>query len=380
MRQTYAEQERSNLQVNMETNIANLNAIATLPQGHRGFVLVVDDEDQNRMLLRDPLEARGYEIAEAENGEQALQRVVERLPDVILLDVMMPGMDGFDVCRRLKNDPKTAPIAVLMVTALSERKQRMIGIAAGANDFLNKPVDLQDLTLRVRNAVCTRRLFGQLQAEQEKSERLLLNILPQPIAERMKKGETNISDYHPDVTVLMADLVGFSRLSAQVGPEQMVCLLNEIFSAFDGLVEKRGLERIKTIGDAYMVAGGLSSAHADHCEAIADLALDLNAEIARFNCAYNTSFRIRTGISTGPLIAGVIGRKKISFDLWGDTVNLACRLGAVAKGGTIAVAEPAYERLKHRFRFERKWVVETTGHSPVTAYDLGEHVRSGRER
>jgi DNA-binding response OmpR family regulator len=153
-----------------------------------GFVLVVDDEEHNRTLLRDPLEARGYEIAEAENGLQALQLIAERQPDAVLLDLMMPKLDGFEVCRRLRKSAKTAHIPVLMISALSERKERLMGIEAGASDFLNKPIDIQDVILRVRNAVYAKHLHDQLQAEQAKSEKLLLNILPRPIAERMKKG------------------------------------------------------------------------------------------------------------------------------------------------------------------------------------------------
>ncbi len=358
----------------MQTETLTTPPISAPAPSHRGFVLIVDDEEQNRMLLRDSLEARDYEIAEAENGEQALEQVAQRPPDVILLDVMMPKMDGFEVCRRLKTDPNTAAIPILMVTALGERKERMIGIAAGANDFLSKPVDLQDLTLRVRNSVHSRRLFDQLRAEQEKSQGLLLNILPHAIAERMKQGEATIADHHADVTVLVADLVGFSALSAHIGPEEVVCLLNEIFSAFDILVEKRGLEKIKTIGDAYMVAGGLTIPHQDHCGAMAELALDFNTEIGRLNSAYNTSIRIRIGISTGPLVAGVIGRKKISFDLWGDTVNQAFGLGAIAEGGTVTVSEPVRERLKARFLFRQKRVVVIKGRAAVTVYDLADRI------
>lgn len=354
----------------MNTEIAKSKPSQIVPTRHRGSVLVVDDEEQNRMLLRDPLEAHGYQVVEAENGEQALQGVAEHHPDVILLDVMMPGMDGFEVCRRLKADPATASIPILIVTALSERKERMMGIAAGANDFLNKPVDLQDLTLRVRNAVFTKQLFGQLQVEQQKSERLLLNILPKAIAERMKHGDVNIAEHYPDVTVLVADLVGFTVLSAHIGPEQVVSLLNEIFSAFDLLVEKRGLEKIKTIGDAYMVAGGLTSHQADHGEAMAALALELRDEIERLNRDYATSLRIRIGISTGSVIAGVIGRKKFSYDLWGDTVNLACQLESTGEGGSITVAEATYQRLRDKFCFVRKNEISIKGRGEVIAYDL----------
>jgi class 3 adenylate cyclase len=335
-----------------------------------GFVLVVDDEEQNRTLLRDPLEARGYEIAEAENGLQALQKVAERPPDVILLDLMMPKMDGFEVCRRLKKDLKTAHIPILMVTALSERKERLMGIEAGANDFLNKPIDIQDVILRVGNAVYAKHLQDQLQAEQEKSERLLLNILPKPIAERMKKGETNIADSYPDVTVLLADLIGFTTLSAHIGPEQIVQLLNEIFSAFDLLAEKHGLEKIKTIGDAYMVVGGISFPRPDHAEASAELAINMQEEIQRFNQQYNTSVRLCVGICTGPVVAGVIGRGRFAYDLWGETVNLAYRLESTGEAGKIQIAESTYERLKHKYQFEPKHSIDVKGHGHLSAYWL----------
>src|SRR5688500_4932771 len=178
-----------------------------------GYVLVVDDEEPNRSLLRDTLEARHYEVNEAEDGFSALESAAAHVPDVVLLDVMMPKMDGFTVCRQLKRDPKTAAVPVIMITALSERKERLMGIEAGANDFLNKPVDLQEVILRVGNAVYTKRLYDQVQIEQQKSERLLLNVLPKRIAERMKAGETNIAETFADVTILFADLVGLDRKS-----------------------------------------------------------------------------------------------------------------------------------------------------------------------
>jgi adenylate cyclase len=354
----------------MQSNVLDRKPLPNRPAHHRGFVLIVDDEEPNRLLLRDVLEAHGYEIAEAENGEQALDILAGRSPDVILLDVMMPKVDGFEVCRRLKKAGRTPPIPILMVTALSERKERMMGIAAGANDFLTKPVDLQDLTLRVGNAVYAKRLFDQLQAERERSEQLLRDILPKRISDRLKKGETNIAEHHPDVTVLLADLVGFTTLSAHIAPEQVVYLLNEIFSAFDVLAEKHGLEKIKTIGDAYMVVGGISPARPDHADAIAELALDMKAEIEQFNRQYNTSIHIRTGISTGPVIAGVIGRKKFAYDLWGDTVNLACRLESIGQAGGIQMSEATYERLKGKYRFGDARSAHIKGRGTETVYSL----------
>jgi len=336
----------------------------------RGLVMVVDDEEQNRTLLRDPLEARGYKVIEVENGISALQKVEEEIPDVILLDLMMPKMDGFEVCRRLKKYWKSAHVPILVLTALSDRKERLMGIEAGANDFLTKPVDIQDVIMRVSNAVYAKRLHDQLQAEREKSERLLRNMLPQPIAERMKKGEINIAEHHPEVTLLIADLVGFTSLTASVDPVQIVSLLNEIFSAFDVLAEKRGLEKIKIIGDAYMVAGGIHSHQSDHAGAIAELAIAFQKQIGRFNEQYGTSFRIRIGIHTGPIVAGVIGRKTFAYDVWGETVNTACRLESTGKPGAIQISESTYNHLKQKYKFGAKHSVDLKDHGTLSAYWL----------
>jgi class 3 adenylate cyclase/ActR/RegA family two-component response regulator len=337
-----------------------------------GFVLVVDDEEQNRTLLRDPLEARGYEIAEAENGMQALRKIALRPPDAILLDLMMPEMDGLEVCRHLRRDIRTAHIPVLIITALSARGDRLLGIQAGANDFLNKPIDLQEVILRVGNAVYAKHLHDGLIAEQAKSEGLLLNILPKLVAERMKKGEINIAENHPDVTVLVADLVGFASLSSHIEPEQVVLLLNEIFSAFDLLVERHRLEKIKTVGDSYMVAGGIFSLRPDHPEAVAALAIDLREEIERFNEQNGTSIRLRMGICTGPVVSGVIGRQKFAYDVWGETVNLAYRMESTGKAGRIQISESTRERLKDKFHLDRNRASPADGQNDPPAYWLGD--------
>lgn len=352
------------------TTLPSLASSVTKTRPCRGIVLLVDDEEQNRTLLRDPLQLNGYEVIEADNGIEALQKVEERTPDVILLDLMMPKMDGFEVCRQLKVHQNTAHVPILMLTALSERKERLTGIAAGANDFLTKPVDIHDVILRVRNAVEAKKLHDQLQVEREKSEQLLRNMLPHPVAERMKNGEVNIADYHPDVTVLVADLVGFTALAAAIDPIQVVNLLNEIFSAFDVVSEQHGLEKIKTIGDAYMAAGGIYSHESDHALAIADLAFLLQKELKRINDQYNTAIQMRIGINTGPLVSGVIGRKTFAYDVWGDTVNLACRLESSGQPGRIQVSESTYTRLRHKYKLEKRESSETEGQEFGTGYWL----------
>jgi class 3 adenylate cyclase len=344
------------------------------PAPSPGFVLVVDDERLNRVLLRDPLEARGYEVEEAENGLEALQKIAARPPDVILLDLMMPKMDGIEVCGKIRKYHKTAHLPILMITALSDRGDRLMAIHAGANDFLNKPIDVQDVILRVGNAIYAKHLHDQLVAEQEKSERLLLNILPKAIAARMQKGETNIADRHEDATVLVANMVGFTSLSAHIDPWQIVQLLNEVFSSFDILVERQGLEKIKTMGDAYMVAGGISNPRPDHAEAVAELAISLREEVVRLLYYYDTSIRFRIGISSGPVIAGVIGRHKFAYDVWGETVNLACRLESTAEAGKIQVSDSTYERLREIYQFER--TTDSSVHQPnhPPSYWLGQRI------
>jgi len=319
-----------------------------------GLVMVVDDEEQNRTLLRDSLEARGYRVVEAENGISALRQVEEQTPDVILLDVMMPKMDGYDVCRRLKKYWKSAHVPILVLTALSDRQDRLMAIEAGANDFLTKPLDLQDVILRVGNAVYAKRLHDQLKAERERSERLLRDILPKPIAERMRNGEVNIAESHSEVTVLVADVVGFTSLTANVDPVQIVNLLNEIFSSFDMLVEERGLEKIKVIGDAYMVAGGIYTHESDHAEVMAELALAFNEDMQQINELYHTRIQIRIGINTGPLVAVVIGRNTFAYDIWGETVSAACRMESNGQPGRILVGQSTYQHLKDKYKFETR--------------------------
>jgi class 3 adenylate cyclase len=209
-----------------------------------------------------------------------------------------------------------------------------------------------------------------LRAEKEKSELLLLNILPSEIANRLKYETDSIADSFADVTVLFADIVGFTELSCSVTPIELVKLLNRIFSTFDLLAEKHGLEKIKTIGDAYMVVGGLPTPRADHAEAMANMALDMQREIAHFNAKTGNTFSIRIGINTGPAIAGVIGIKKFIYDLWGDTVNTASRMESHGIPGSIQVTQVTYERLRENYLFEERGVIQVKGKGEMTTYLL----------
>jgi len=209
-----------------------------------------------------------------------------------------------------------------------------------------------------------------LQLEQERSERLLLNVLPAPIATRLKAGEAVIADAFLDVTVLFADIVDFTRRSQRIGPAQVVATLNELFSAFDQLAQRHGLEKIKTIGDAYMVAGGLPQPRPDHAEAIAELALAMQAEVTRRADPSGQPLRVRIGIDTGPVEAGVIGTAKFSYDLWGDTVNTASRMESHGIAGCIQVTERTYQRLRDGYRFQRRGPIPVRGMGEMVTWFL----------
>ncbi|MEY3869645.1 MAG: hypothetical protein RLZZ338_3536 [Cyanobacteriota bacterium] len=209
-----------------------------------------------------------------------------------------------------------------------------------------------------------------LQEAQEKSDRLLLNILPEPIAQKLKDGQKNIADGFAEVTILFADIVGFTEMSAQIMPEDLVKFLNEIFSAFDELTERYGLEKIKTIGDAYMVVGGLPIPNKDHAESIAEIALKMQEEVANFNARHSTAISIRIGINTGPVIAGVIGTKKFIYDLWGDAVNTASRMESHGIPGAIQVTKSTYERLKDKYTFSERGNIYIKGKGEMFTYLL----------
>jgi class 3 adenylate cyclase len=202
------------------------------------------------------------------------------------------------------------------------------------------------------------------------SDGLLLNVLPRSIAERLKRGPGIIAERYDDVSVLFADIADFTPFAERTNPEQVVGVLDEIFSAFDVLTERHGLEKIKTIGDAYMVAGGLPEPRADHADAVAALAIEMQAELARLSDALGLGLAIRVGIDSGPVVAGVIGRRKLIYDLWGDTVNTASRMESHGVVGRIQVTEATCQRLRDRYRFEQRGEIEVKGKGPIRTYLL----------
>ncbi len=214
------------------------------------------------------------------------------------------------------------------------------------------------------------RVLEALRVEQERSERLLLNVLPATIAQRLKETPGVIADGFDAVTVLFADIVGFTAFTDAHSPADVVAVLNELFSRFDELADRHGVEKIKTIGDAYMVVAGLPVPRADHQEAIAEMALDICDAVARFRNETGTTLALRVGISSGPVVAGVIGQRKFSYDVWGDTVNMASRMEAHGIADHIQVTPAVYTRLRNDYEFRERGTVDVKGKGPITTYLL----------
>ncbi|MGC1246351.1 MAG: adenylate/guanylate cyclase domain-containing protein [Spirulinaceae cyanobacterium] len=221
----------------------------------------------------------------------------------------------------------------------------------------------RDITERLR-------VEKALRIEQEKAEKLLLNILPSSIAEQLKAQKSTIAENFAEVTVLFADIVGFTKIAASITPSKLVEILNLIFSEFDQLIGKHNLEKIKTIGDAYMVVGGLPLPRDDHANSIAQMALDMQAAISQVSIRTQNDFSLRIGIHTGPVVAGVIGKKKFSYDLWGDTVNIASRMESHSLPGKIQVSEVTYQLLQDQYLLKERGQVYIKGMGQMKTYFL----------
>lgn len=535
---------------------------------YQADILVVDDTPDNLRLLIRILQKQGYKVRPVTNGFSALEAIQSSPPDLILLDIMMPDIDGYELCQKLKAEPQFSQIPIIFLSALEEGINKAKAFEVGGSDYITKPFQMKEVLARVSNQLAVRSLQIQLQEnnqklteqnvqlhqeiaerrqvemetrlllratqaisksenfesaidlilrlicetiewnlgeawipssdgqvlkcalgryasdlsfsefrqtscqlsfqpgvgmpgriwlgqqsewiddvstapeqvflrsqiaanvglkaafgvpiladnqvlavlifyrdqnldcqprllelvsavatqlgaliqrkqaeeslrlQQKQTERLLLNILPKPIAERLQKEQKLIADHFDEVSVLFADLVGFTEFSAHKTPTQLVEILNGIFCEFDRLSESHGLEKIKTIGDAYMVVGGLPTARGDHAQAIALLALEMQSALTQFNLKIGESFQLRIGIHSGSVVAGIIGISKFSYDLWGDTVNVASRMESNGMPGKIQVTGATYERLKEQFIFEERGMIEVKGKGKMLTYWL----------
>ncbi len=357
-------------------------------------ILVADDSRDTRRVIVQTLTKLGYEnLCEAQDGSEAMEILRRQEFDLLVLDIEMPKMDGYDVLGALKADPALCHLPVIVASGLNQLDAVVKCIELGAEDFLPKPVNPVILHARIAASLERKRLrdFERLQLlesqlerqlleiEKEKSERLLLNILPVAIAERLKRESGIIAERHASVTVLFADIIDFTSFANLTDPEDLVSLLNDLFSRFDQVAERHGLEKIKTIGDSYLVVGGLLNPKSNHAVAVAEMALEMLTALGELNQERGTNLSLRIGLNSGPVVAGVIGRKKFAYDLWGAAVNVANRMQSSGLPNRIQVPAGMIELLGDKFLLTERGVVDCKGLGQIRTYLLDRRKDSGTE-
>jgi class 3 adenylate cyclase len=353
----------------------------TMLQGAR--LLVVDDSKLMRMGITRSLRQLGIEHIElASNGREALQLLSQEAFDLMLLDVEMPEMTGLEVLADMQKKPELRGFPVIVISGGQDIEDVVRCIEMGAEDYLPKPFSPVLLKARLTTSIEKKRLrdletmqrqqlqiqHKQLAHEQNKTENLLLNILPTSVTQRLKGGEKRIADAHQDVTVLFADLVGFTELSKGMSAAKLVDMLDEIFSSFDAIVGEAGVEKIKTIGDSYMLVGGAPEPREDHAQAVVNVAFAMLSAIQNINHQHGTQLQIRVGVNSGPVVAGVIGMHKFTYDLWGNTVNIASRMESTGAVGKIHISPSTAERLDNKFVLQERGAITIKGIGPLETF------------
>jgi adenylate cyclase len=317
-------------------------------------ILVVDDNEDNRYTLARRLRREGWtDLVMAENGRQALDRIAKERFDLILLDIMMPEVNGYEVLERLKADPGTRDIPILMISALSEIESVVRCIELGAEDYLPKPFNPVLLRARIGACLEKKRLHDQelshiaeIERQRRRAEALLHAILPAQAVAELESSQAVTPRRHEDVVVVFADVVGFTALCDRLAPEKVVANLHVLASTFEDITEKCGLEKIKTVGDGLLATAGLLLPNPDPVMASIGCAASIIASARRLPLPWD----VRVGIHVGPVVAGVIGRQKFSFDIWGDTVNVAARLAGYGACAGINMSMAAYKRVGTRIQ------------------------------
>lgn len=309
------------------------------------------------------------------------EKVVARFPDQNPNPVFRLTREGFLSYANEASGPIVRGLGLAVDEALPEALREQVLAAADGQRGETLEIESEDRTFLLK-PVWVREfdfinVYGtditdsrELVKAHREIESLLLNILPEPVARRLRQGERVIADRFDDVTLLFADIVGFTQLSNGLAAADLVAILNQVFSAFDELVQRHGLEKIKTIGDAYMVVGGLPERMDDHLARVADMALELRDELARATSATGAEIHFRIGMHCGPVVAGVIGVTKFIYDVWGDTVNTASRMESTGLPDRIQVTEQVHERLRDRFAFEGRGLIDVKGKGPMLTYFL----------
>ena len=319
-------------------------------------ILIVDDISKNIQLAASILKGENYNLSFATNGKMALQRCSVVEFDLILLDVMMPDMDGFEVCEKLKQDDRTKDIPIIFLTGKTDTESVIKGFEIGGVDYITKPFNGAELKIRVQTHI-------NLRLEQRKNFKLLNNILPVKAIQHLKNNDRVPAEKYKNVAILFSDLKKFTEVSSTVTPEEILNELNDIFTNFDEIMEHHHCERIKTIGDAYMAVSGMceSTANENSTDNILRAAIEMQYYLKNRKSLINNQWEMRIGINTGNVIGGIVGVKKYMYDIFGETVNIAARMEQFSKPGKINLSEKSYNIIKDKYDFEKREIIKVKG-------------------
>lgn len=329
-------------------------------------VLVVDDVDANVKLLEARLTADYFEVRTARSGREALEICANERADVVLLDVMMPGMDGYEVCRRLKANPVTRDIPVIFLTAKTDATDEENGFEVGAVDYIHKPFSGPIVLARVRTQLALQDALAQAREAQNQADELLHALLPKKAADEIRSIGTVIPRRYDNVAVLFCDVTNFTSYCDKHEPEDVVSRLDALFVIFERVTARHGLEKIKTIGDGFMAAGGLLHEIQDPIGS----AVRCGLEMASTLIDARLGWEVRVGVHAGPVVAGVVGQERYQFDIWGDTVNVAARMSDKSKPGHVAVTKAVWEQVASRFEAEDFGDMEVKGKGTIAVFGI----------
>ncbi len=327
-------------------------------------ILIVDDEPFNVDYLEQELEDLGHPTISAGNGMEALDLIGTEEPDLVLLDIMMPEMDGFQVLERLKSRETTRHIPVIMISALDDMSSVVKCIELGAEDYLTKPFDPVLLKSRIGASLEKKFYLQQIQQERVRSDELLHAILPMRIAQELKETHKVRPRRYENVAVLFCDIVGFTPYCESHEPEEVVANLSEMIETFEQITISHGLEKINSFADEFMAAGGIGDEFQDPVMDCVQCGLDMIEAMHHLD----TQWQVRVGIHVGPVLAGIVGKRKFLFGLWGDTVNTAARVQSHGVVGTVNISKEAWEQVADRCQGKSQGTIALKGKGPMELY------------
>ena len=337
----------------------------------RVSILVVDDSKSNREMLASMLSREGnQDVDEADSALNAIDRLKEKDYDLILLDLMMPEISGDMLLGMLKGSSQWRHIPVVVISGATDIDNAIRCIELGAEDYLSKPINRVLLKARIGACLDKKLLMDGIEEQNQRFERLLKRVLPTAVIKRMDQGEEMIADRFESTTIIFSDLVGFTKMSSKMSPSQLIQTLNLIFSAFDEIADRLGVEKIKTIGDAYMAAVGLPTENDNHASIAVQMGLEMINALDHLKQTLKLPLDMRVGVNSGPVAAGIIGQNRFLYDVWGDTVNVASRLEASADSGTVHLSETTRSLLSDHYPIIERGTIELKGKGQMKTYAI----------